>query len=145
MVNVSKKKLDEHVFNRLYGLVFEVFVIKRSEADFKNFFMSIFSTKERIMLVKRIGVIYLILKGLKKNDICKFIKISHSTFDKYKQILDMNSQIYDYFSKIIRTEKFVNLLEELIDIFYGPGTPGVDWSEAWKTKRRISKRKTYGF
>lgn len=144
MVRLSKRQLDKYVQQRLYELLFEMFSIKRSEKDFKNFFMSLFSSNERIMLIKRIGLIYLLIKGVTASNICDILKISPSTLSKYSLILDKNKNAYDYFGKVVKKVKLVNILEEVINTLYGPGTPGVNWSDAWKTKNRILKRKEIG-
>lgn len=144
MVRLSKRQLDKYVQQRLYELLFEMFSIKRSEKDFKNFFMSLFSSNERIMLIKRIGLIYLLIKGVTTSNICDILKISPSTLSKYSLILDKNKNAYDYFGKVVKKVKLVNILEEVINTLYGPGTPGVNWSDAWKTKNRILKRKEIG-
>ena len=144
MVRLSARQLDKYVQQRLYELLFEMFSIKRSEKDFDNFFMSLFSGNERVMLIKRIGLIYLLIKGVTTSNICDILKISPSTLSKYSLILDKNKNAYDYFGKLAKKVRLVNILEEVIDTLYGPGTPGVNWSEAWKTKKRILKRKEIG-
>ena len=144
MVRLSARQLDKYVQQRLYELLFEMFSIKRSEKDFDNFFMSLFSGNERVMLIKRIGLIYLLIKGVTTSNICDILKISPSTLSKYSLILDKNKNAYDYFGKLAKKVRLVNILEEVIDTLYGPGTPGVNWSEAWKTKKRNLKRKEIG-
>ena len=144
MVNVSKRKLDEYILERLFDLLYEIFAIKRNTKDFNKIFVSLFSPTERLMIIKRLGAIYLLLKGILKRDICKLLSLSPTTLDKYQLILDKETEIYSYFQKIIRKEAIKNIFEEIINTLYGPGTPGVDWSEAWKTKRRIAERKEYG-
>lgn len=145
MVNISKKKIDNYVLDRLFELLFVVFSENRKESDFRNLFISLFSNTERIMIVKRLGLIYLMLKNFKKNDICRLIKISKATFDKYKLIIDKDPIIYEKFKSFIKKEKAINIFEEIINILYGPGTPGVNWTDALKTKRKIEIRKKYGF
>ena len=145
MVNLSKKKLDDYVFYRLYDVLFAVFITKRDYQEFNKFFISLFTPTERTMLIKRIGIIYLILKKFSKTEICKLLKISPSTYEKYYQTLDLNNEVFDYFNSSIKSEKFANIIEQTLNTIYGPGTPGVNWSEAWKTRKRIDKRKEYGF
>ncbi len=97
MVNLSKKKLDDYVFYRLYDVLFAVFITKRDYREFNKFFTSLFTPTERTMLIKRIGIIYLILKKFSKTEICEFLKISPSTYEKYYQTLDLNNEVFDYF------------------------------------------------
>jgi hypothetical protein len=96
------------------------------------------------MLIKRIGILYLLIKKRKNYEICETLRISSATLNKYVLILDKDDKSYKYFKKIIQKEKIKNIIEELINTLYGPGTPGVDWSEARKTKIRINKRKSIG-
>lgn len=144
MVNISKRKLDEYVFDKLLAILYEIFTMSRKEPDFKSFFESIFSYSERVMLIKRIGIIYLLIKNIKNYEICKTLKISTATLNKYVLVLDKNVESYKYFKKIINLERIKSNIEELINTLYGPGTPGVDWSEARKTQRKIFRRKSTG-
>ena len=136
--------MNEYVKDRLYELLFEVFSQKKSEEDFKQFFISLFSNSERIMLIKRLGLIYLLLKKTEPRNICQLLKISPSTLTKYSLILDKSKNIYEQYEKVIKKEKVVNIFEELLNTLYGPGTPGVDWGEARRTRGLILKRKKYG-
>src|SRR3990167_10542416 len=97
MVRLSARQLDKYVQQRLYELLFEMFSIKRSEKDFDNFFMSLFSGNERVMLIKRIGLIYLLIKGVTTSNICDILKISTSTFSKYNLIFDKKKNLFYFF------------------------------------------------
>ena len=46
--------------------------------------------------------------------------------------------------KILRNEKISHFLEEILLTLYGPGTPGVDWSQAWKDQIALERRKETG-
>src|SRR4030066_1970613 len=113
MVNISKNKIDRYMQDKLFNLFFEIFSVKRNQNDLKTIFISLFSYTERLMIIKRLGLIYLLLRGFRKCDICKLIKVSTATLDKYKLILDKNINIYNYFKKFILKENISNLFEEL--------------------------------
>ncbi|MFH1827438.1 MAG: hypothetical protein ABH812_03355 [bacterium] len=144
MVNISRRELDDYVFERLLSILYELVFLNQKEQDFKIFFKSIFSYPERIMLVKRIGIIYLLIKKRKNYEICNILKISSATLNKYVLLLDKNIESYDFFNKLIKKNKVMNFVEEIVNTLYGPGTPGTNWSNAKKTKRQIDKRKKVG-
>jgi len=145
MVRLSKKKVDNYVWNKLFYIFFVVLNKKRNNAEFTKFILSIFSYPEEIMLIKRIGIIYLIMKNYDKNKITQVLNVSKTTIDKYRLIIEKNKNIYEYFIKIIEKEKISNIFEEIFSTLYGPGTYGIDWKSALIRKKKISERKIHGF
>jgi len=144
MVNLSKKKLDEDVLNKLFVLLFSLIAKKRDIDEFMNVFVGFISLPERIMIVKRIGIIYLLIKKVQKDSIEKVLGVSRVTINKFELLLETNSEILTMFRELVKKEFVSNLLDEIISFIYPPGTYGIDWRAAWERKKRIEKRKRTG-
>ena len=144
MVQLSAKRIDEETLNKLKGFLFYLFTHKTNKEKFYSVIGSLFSEVETLMILKRLGIIYLLLIGIKKYQITKTLGVTRSTIDKYLLIIEKNRDYYEYFKKLINKEKVKLLFEDLLNTLYGPGTPGVNWSEAWKTKQEIKRKKEEG-
>jgi hypothetical protein len=143
-MQLSKKRINRYIWIRLFTIFSKIFNKKRTQDEFSTLIISIFSYPERIMLIKRIGLIYLILNRCEKYKIVKILHVSKTTIDKYFLIIEKNRKVYTQFIKLIQKEKIFNLLDEIFSTLYGPGTPGIDWKAAWERRRRIEQRKTQG-
>ena len=144
MVQISNKRLDEYVSSKLSRLLFILLSNKRSKEEFDTVIHSIFSFTERIMILKRIGIIYLLLKDVKKYKIRKVVGVTRATLDKYNLIIEKSPIIFKKFKKIIKEEKIKNIFDEILNTLYGPGTPGVNWSSAWERRKKLSRKKSLG-
>jgi len=96
------------------------------------------------MLIKRIGLIYLLLMKIEKYKIRELLNVSRGTLDRYQLIIEKNKDIFDDFKNLIKKEKIVNLFEEIFSNLYSPGTYGINWDSAWSRKKKIIRRKEYG-
>ena len=144
MVRNSYKKLDENISDKLKRFLFYLLGNKTSKKEFETVIESIFSNAEKIMILKRIGIFYLLLKGIEKYKIKKVIKVTRATIDKFNLIIEKNPKLYKNFDKLIKKENIIQLFEEIIISIYGPGTPGLDWNESLKRKRKLISKKEIG-
>lgn len=144
MVQLSSKRIDEETLIKLKGFLFYLLNRASSKEKFFSIIGSIFSETEILMILKRLGIIYLLLIGIQKYKITQTLGVTRSTIDKFSLIIEKNNDYYEYFKKLINKEKVKLLFEDLINTLYSPGTPGVNWSEAWKTKREIERKKEEG-
>ena len=83
MVNISKRLVDEKELFKIYQLFFEVINQADNKEEFFQLIQDILSPSEQIMIAKRIGVIYLLIKNVNKLAITKYLKVSMATVDKY--------------------------------------------------------------
>jgi len=144
MVQISKRKLDDYILERLEKVLFDLLGKKKSKKEFDNVMESLFSSTERVMILKRVGLIYLHLKNIEKYRIRKTLGVTDSTLDKYKLLIEKNPTIYERFFSIINKDNIKVLFEQLWNYLYGPGTPGIDWSAAWERKKRLKRKKEEG-
>jgi uncharacterized protein YerC len=144
MTRVSRYKLKDEVLDKLFYLFFEIVGKKNDINEFKNIISDLLSPTERIMIAKRITIIYLLLKNIDYLTIVDVIKVSPSTIAKFHLLMEKSTGIVPAFNKIIKNEKIVEFLEELYLDLRGPGKYGVNWSAAWQNKIDFERRKRRG-
>ncbi len=144
MVQISKYKLKENVLEKLFSLFFEVVAKQKDKQQFEKILIDLFSETERIMIAKRIAVIYLRLKHIDQRTICKVLKISSSTCAKYSRLMEKSDGIVPQFNKMLREETLGNFLIEVFNEIFAPGVYGTNWSASWKRKNEQERKKREG-
>lgn len=144
MVRISRFPLKEDLLNKLFDLFFNVVGQKNNIKDFKATIVDLLSPTERIMIAKRIAIMYLLLRKIDYVTISDTLKVSPSTVAKFHSIMEKSTGIVPTCSKLLQDEKFKEFLEEIYLNFRGPGTPGVNWSSAWQHKLDLERRKQTG-
>jgi len=134
MPPLSQFKIDDDVLEKLFKLFFEVIGRNHQQEQFEEIIKDIFSPVERIMIAKRVAVIYLLMKNIDYLTICQTIKVSSATVSKFSFLMTKSVGIVPVLSKILKNEKIEGFFEEIISIVRAPGVPGVNWSQAWKNK-----------
>src|SRR3989344_8235017 len=137
MTRISKRVLKEEVLLKLYRLFFEVISQYNNQENFLNLIDDILSPTEKIMLTKRVAIIYLLIKGVSYRDISEALKVSTGTVVLYAaKFYKKDSQLVNMIQSMLKKEKFFNFLE---DIFAGltiqPGIKIGDWQRYWDHKR----------
>src|SRR3989339_1921468 len=90
MVNISSNSLPEDILNKIYELLLYLLKKGGNQENFFTIMNEFFSPKEKILFAKRITIIYLLLKGISQNNICKAINVSNGTVSKYSLYLTNN-------------------------------------------------------
>ncbi len=144
MTRISQYPINNNLLTKLFELFFEVVGKKNNSEEFKNTIADLLSPTERIMIAKRIAIIYLLLKKIDYVTIADVLKVSSSTIGKFQIIIENSTGIVPTFKKLLRNERISQFLEEIYLTFRGPGVPGVDWSSAWKQKLELERKKQQG-
>ncbi|MBI5127157.1 hypothetical protein HZA76_01750 [Candidatus Roizmanbacteria bacterium] len=142
MTRISRFPVDDKVLEKLYLLMFEVVSSMDEEEEFSKIINELLSPTEKIMIAKRIAIIYLLMKKINYTNISDVLKVSSETIAKFKMIMIKNGEIKKVLGGIVGVEKVKNFFEELLTS--EPGTYGVDWKLAWKKKIEIQRRKVRG-
>lgn len=145
MVRNSRFKLNDKILEKLFDLFFEVVGKKADKGEFRKTIIDLLSAAERIMIAKRLAIIYLLLKKIDYYNICQVLKVSPSTVAKFSFLMEKSEGIVPTFKSIVKKEKVGEFLEELFNTLYAPGVPGINWKAAWQRKIDLKRRKTYGF
>src|SRR3989338_208864 len=144
MVRNSRFTLSEDLLEKLFDLFFEIVGNKSSKDEFKKIFIDLLTPAERIMLAKRVAIIYLLLKKIEYYNICDRLKVSPSTVAKFVLLMEKSEGIVPTFKQIVKNDKVKIFLEEIFNNIFAPGKIGVDWKIAWENKINLEKKKTFG-
>ncbi|MFH1827232.1 MAG: hypothetical protein ABH812_02225 [bacterium] len=141
-MQISKKRISNKVFSRMFLLFYEIFRNKISKQDFVNIINEIFSLKEQVMIIKRIAIYYLANRGIGVNEIAEKLGVSPGTSSKFTGLANGSKYLSDFFIKKQKREKFFNLLNDLYYELISPPTKyGTDWMAGWKIEIDRQKRK----
>jgi uncharacterized protein YerC len=144
MARVSHTKLDDKVLDKLFIPFFEIAGKKNTEADFMSTLKDLLSPNERVMIAKRIAIMYLLLKERDCLSICEVLKVSPATVYKFKFLMERSEGVVPTFNRILKNEKVTEFLEDIVLTLYSPGSPGINWSSAWHLKNKTDERRRRG-
>lgn len=141
---MSKYKIKDEVLQKLFELLFEVIGRSRSKSDFQVILSDLLSSTERLMIGKRIAIMYLITKEIDYITICDVLKVSAATIAKYSILLEKSMGVKQIFHVFIKNEKVSTFFQEFINAIYGPGSYGVNWKTAKQREQKMHREKTQG-
>lgn len=144
MVRNSRFVLSASLLEKLFDLFFEVVGNKSSKDEFKKIFVDLLTPAERIMLAKRVAIIYLLLKKIEYYNICDRLKVSPTTVAKYALLMEKSEGIVPTFKQIVKIDKINIFLEDIFNNIFAPGKIGVNWKTAWENKIKLENKKTFG-
>jgi len=146
MVRISKTKLPKETLLKLFSLFFEVLGKKSNKDEFLMITNDLFSETEQIMIIKRISVIYLLLKEIDNSTISEVLKVSTGTIWKYAFLIKNNDKgIVSFIKKILEKEKVREFFDDIFyELFARPGKPGTNWKIGWQYKFERERKKQTG-
>lgn len=144
MTNISKRKVKEDIREKIFQLLFEAFGNIADREEFTGIIHDILSPTERIMIAKRVTIIFLLMKEIDHQMISDVLKVSLTTVAKFQFIMENSKGIVEALRGLVRNEKIAHFFEEIWLEFRGPGVPGVNWKSAWQSKIAFENKKTRG-
>ena len=144
MVRNPYLRLKESDYEKIFSIFYKLIGEAEDKEEFNKIIFDLLTPAERIMLVKRIAIIYLLLKEIHYQIICEVIKVSSTTVNKYKLFIEKSVGIVPVLKKMLSIEKVGLFFESLFSDIFHPGLPGIDWSSAWKSKIDIARKKEIG-
>ena len=136
--------MKDYVYEKMFGLFFEVITNSKNKEGFNQLMKELLSPTERIMVAKRVVLVYLLLQEIDYQVICRVLKVSSSTISKFKLLTDNKSGMIDILKKTMRNDKIRLFVFELMSDLFPPGMYGTNWESAWKRKLEISRVKREG-
>lgn len=143
-MRLSRFKLSEEKLEKLFTLFFEIVGKNKNKEEFRKIITDVLSPPERIMVAKRIAIMYLLIKKIDYYSICQVLKVSGATVAKFSLLMERSEGIVPVFNKILRNEKVVDFFEDLFNTFFAPGVPGINWKRAWERKIASDTKKQTG-
>ncbi|NDK10381.1 hypothetical protein GW846_06430, partial [Candidatus Gracilibacteria bacterium] len=112
MTRISKKPVNEKLLSKIYKLFYEVFSRYEGQEDFFSIIDDILSPTEKIMLSKRLAMIYLLIKKVDYRDITETLKVSSATVTFYSSMFyKKDSKVVNIISNMLKKEKVLYYLD----------------------------------
>lgn len=115
MPHISKHAVSEKTKVDLEKIL--VSLLQHTDANSrKRIFREILTSTERLMLAKRLSIIFLIRKGLSIYIISKRLRVSPSTVARFERALEKG--VYRYSEKWVSTAKEKNIFVKILSGFF---------------------------
>lgn len=144
MVRMSKYSVKAVVIDKISELMFEVLGKANNKQKFINSVNEVLSPVERLMVGKRLLIMYLVFIGISYDVICGAVKVSRATVSKFVYILDRSVAIKNAFLSIAAKDRVHKTINELMSSVFEPGLSMGSWKNSSQFKRRIQEQKRQG-
>lgn len=144
MVRMSKYKVSKDVLDKTFSLFIEILIRSKNKTHIHQILFDILSPVERLMLAKRIAIMYLVRKGIDYYSICNTLKVSTTTIAKYVYLLERSVGIKTTLDSIMRDKDMKLLFKDLLGTLYKPGQYGINWKSANMLQNDLKKQKERG-
>jgi len=145
MVRMSQYIVKQSVVIKMSELLFEILGRESNREIFTLTLSDIFSPVERLMIGKRLLVMYVLFIGIDYWTICDVVKVSRATIAKYAFLLDKSSHIKHCLSTISSKKEIQKTLDQWVSSFFTPGVSFGNWKNSGKFKRRLEEQEAQGF
>ena len=116
MTHVSRKKLEVQVDKFLNKLLTAVLTKKYSAKEASKIMKVLITPTEVNMMRKRIGIIYLLNKGMDLENISKLTKTTRQTVARIRlQLLEIESEDKQYLINILKKIQFTRGIKDLFN------------------------------
>ncbi|KKQ37619.1 MAG: hypothetical protein US53_C0014G0009 [Candidatus Woesebacteria bacterium GW2011_GWA1_37_7] len=116
MTHVSRKKLEVQVDKFLNKLLTAVLTKKYSAKEASKIMKVLITPTEINMMRKRIGIIYLLNKGMDLENISKLTKTTRQTVARIRlQLLEVESEDKQYLINILKKIQFTRGIKDLFN------------------------------
>ncbi len=113
MSQVSKRKIEDKSFQKIFGKFIEVLDLNRSKKNTESFIYEFFYPTERIMLAKRIGIIYMLIEKVPDRVIAETLSVSTSTIGRMIDKYEKGEYIYLVSIMKKNKESILDILEKI--------------------------------
>lgn len=144
MPRVSRYKLKQEEFEKIYQLFFEIVSKGQSRDEFASIMDGILTHEERVMIAKRVAVLYLLGWEVGQVEIAKKLHMSTATVNHYATLSKItNSSITKVINRLKANRQIVDLFKDLFaDLFIQPGLKRGHWDLYWNDQKRRGKKRT---
>lgn len=144
MIRISYLKIKEEDYEKIFSIFYKVLGKTEDKDKFNKILFDLLTPAERIMLIKRIAIIYLLMKDIDYRTICEVLKVSNGTVSKYKLLMENSEGIVPVLKRMVKQEKVWLFFEDIFSQIFHPGLPGINWKAAWETKINLERKKERG-
>ena len=117
MPHLSKNKLNQKILDDLDGYLLS-FLVDTDAKTRKLVFREVLTRTEKLMIAKRLAMLYYISKGESTHEIGRLLKVSSSTVARFELALEKKhfGNTEKWVRKYLSSSKFLRLLIELVAI-----------------------------
>lgn len=144
MVRLSKRHIDNEVLVEIYDIFFEALAKQRGKHSIEELLKGILSKPEKLMIAKRVAIVYLHQKSISAADISVTLKVSRPTIYKFIAVLESNQSLKQTLHTVSASKRVQDIFVEIINELHGVGVPGANWSRARSVKNNLEKKKLRG-
>ena len=144
MIRISYLKIKEEDYEKIFLIFYKILGETEDKDEFSKILFDLLTPAERIMLIKRIAVIYLLLKDIDYLTICEVLKVSNGTVSKYRLLMEDSKGIVPVIKKMVKSEKVWLFFEEIFSQIFYPRRIGINWSAAWEMRNALERKKNRG-
>lgn len=144
MIRISYLKIKEEDYEKIFSIFYKVLGKTADKDEFNKILFDLLTPAERIMLIKRIAITYLLMKEIHYKIVCEVLKVSNTTVSKYKLLMERSEGIVPALKNIVKQEKVWLFFEDIFSQIFYPGRPGINWKAAWEAKINLERKKERG-
>lgn len=143
MTQVSKHPLSKNVSEKVFNIFVNTLLNVQKTSEAQELISDFLTPTERIMLAKRLGIVFFLEKGYKYEHIKEILKVSTATIAHVNRSRQFGSNGYKKFiSKIIRDEFVSRIFDEFLINLTALPAKGTKGSGMWKyLHKEFSKNK----
>lgn len=114
MTQVSKYPISKPVADRIFEIFANAVVGLKNKIETEQFLSDLLSPTERIMLVKRLAIAFLLEKGYEQRFISNILRVSLATVASVNRSRKFGSKGYNHvINKILREEKLDEMINKI--------------------------------
>jgi len=145
MTRISRFRLKDDVFDRIYDLFCQVLMHNRNKNDFQDLLNDVLTPTEQIMIAKRVALLYLLQRNVPPSIIAATLHISQSTITYWSLLQSKTNGAQKTLERISKQKNVLSFFEDLFaDIFIQPGIKKGHWQSYWEDQKRRQLKKTGG-
>ena len=102
MIRISYLQIKAQDYEKIFSIFYKVLGKTGDKDEFNKILFDLLTPAEKIMIIKRIAIIYLLLKEIDYRMICKALKVSNTTVNKYKLSMERSEGIVPVLKNMVR-------------------------------------------
>lgn len=139
MSYVSKKALSPDVKKRIHDNIIRTIAKSDTKREAVDLLEELLTDTERLMLAKRLAMIFMLAEDISPYRIHKTLLVSRST--AYRFAKEVDSGKYSYLQKIVKQKRIREDLWDDIEKLLRAGLPPIAGRGRWSVLVELSKRK----
>jgi len=138
MVNVSKQKVKKDVLEQINNRLVNVIARLETNISTKNFLNDLLSESEKIVLAKRLSVIFMLYEKISWYRIHKVLNVSKATVRKIAR--DIEFEEYESILKIVKQRKNRITFWDGMEIVLKCGMPPIVGKGRWDFLNQLEEK-----